>query len=482
MNNIRSWSLTLSTFGLATTIACDSPTSTPAPDPPLPVNVTDVSFTPNPLMVTAAVARVECSGPVAAVQVSYIGPGGSSSDYGSTPRFPVSACPADVNVLGLLASTHYATWTTVWGEGGDVHTVVGPDLTTDALPPDLPQVTTQVFAGPPVGLTAFTVFSGSQTPPGYALIVDSIGRVRWYLADLSAATIDLHPQPMGHYTLTRGTASFGELYDELDRDGTFLRRWTAVGGYLTDNHEFRFTPQRTGLLLGFDSRTMDLTAYGGSATAEVHGNILEEVDSLGQVHFLWNAFDHFSITDVDPSIPLTSSVIDWNHGNAIEIDSDGNYLVSFRHLSEITKIDSKSGNIVWRWGGVKNEFEFIDDALKFSFQHGIRRLANGNYILFDNGNTHDPPFSRAVEYRLNQTAKTATLAWSYRPSPDIFSAFVGFAQRLGNGNTLVTFGPQGTLHEVSPSGQLVWTLTVTLPPGNLVYRAYRIASLYDPGL
>src|SRR2546427_7333565 len=179
MNDIRSWSLTLSTFGLATIIACDSPTSTPAPDPPPPVNVTDVSFTSNPLMVTAAVARVECSGPIAAVQVSYIGPGGSSSDYGSTPRLPVSACPSHVNVLGLLASTHYATWTTVWGEGGDVHTVVGPDLTTDALPPDLPQVTTQVFAGPPVGLTAFTVFSGSQTPPGYALIVDSIGRVRW---------------------------------------------------------------------------------------------------------------------------------------------------------------------------------------------------------------------------------------------------------------------------------------------------------------
>src|SRR2546422_11513524 len=34
---------------------------------------------------------------------------------------------------------------------------------------------------------------------------------------------------------------------------------------------------------------------------------------------------------------------------------------------------------------------------------------SGNYILFDNGNTHNPPFSRAVEYRLDQSAKTATL-------------------------------------------------------------------------
>src|SRR5207249_4737337 len=43
MNAPRSWLLALSTFGLATTIACDSPTSTPVPDPPAPVNVTDVS-------------------------------------------------------------------------------------------------------------------------------------------------------------------------------------------------------------------------------------------------------------------------------------------------------------------------------------------------------------------------------------------------------------------------------------------------------
>ena len=224
-------------------------------------------------MVTAAVARVECSGPIAAVQVSYIGPGGSSSDYGSTPRLPVSACPSHVNVLGLLASTHYATWTTVWGEGGDAHTVVGPDLTTDALPPDLPQVTTQILGTPSAGLTAFAVLSGS---PGRALIVDSIGRVRWYLLTPAGDyNTDLEPQPNGHYTLALGIGGSGsqygsgQEYDELDVAGNLLRRWTAGATYTTDNHEFRFTPRRTGLLLGFDSRTMDLTAYGGSATAEV---------------------------------------------------------------------------------------------------------------------------------------------------------------------------------------------------------------------
>src|SRR2546422_8868367 len=105
---------------------------------------------------------------------------------------------------------------------------------------------------------------------------------------------------------------------------------------------------------------------------------------------------------------------------------------------------------------------------------------SGNYILFDNGNTHNPPFSRAVEYRLDQSAKTATLVWSYRPNPDIFSFALGFAQRLRDGNTLTTFGVLGTVHEVTPLGQVAWKLT--LPPGDWIYRAYRIRSLYEPYL
>jgi len=146
----------------------------------------------------------------------------------------------------------------------------------------------------------------------------------------------------------------------------------------------------------------------------------------------------------------------------------------------VTKIDAHTGAVLWRLGGARNEFRFQPDTLKFSFQHGLRRLPNGNLILFDNGNTHSPNFSRAVEYRVDEGARTATLVWQYRPNPDLPSLALGFAQRLANGNTLVTFGPRGTIHEVSSSSQLLWELTI--PQGLWIYRAYRINSLYDPAL
>jgi arylsulfotransferase ASST len=469
---VKSYQVPAVAIGLLATVSCHDQRGVTAPDP---VNVTAVSFTQNLGMVTSAEAHVECSGAVAYLQISYTA---SGLDSGSTPRLPVSACPADVNVLGLLQSTRYVTRVTAWGNAADSQSVGGPSLVTGPLPVNLPQFSIQSSAVRPSGLTAFAVLTSAGSD-GYAMIVDSIGRVRWYVVTSNGSVVDLQPQPNGHYALTIGSSATQQEYDELDVSANLLRRWRVGGPYVTDNHELRLTPRGTGLMLGWYVKTMDLSPYGGMSTAQVVVDILQEVDSLGQTVFQWDAFDHFSITDIDPSIPLDSPRVDWNHGNAIEVDGDGNYLLSFRNLSEVTKINSTTGQVLWRWGGVKNEFTFVGDTVMFSMQHGIRRLANGNYILFDDGNSHSPPFSRAVEYRLDQTAKTATLVWAYRPTPDIFSPFLGFAQRLANGNTLVTFGPQGTIQEVSPTGELVWQLTLA---NNWVYRAYRIRSLYDPGL
>ncbi len=63
----------------------------------------------------------------------------------------------------------------------------------------------------------------------------------------------------------------------------------------------------------------------------------------------------------------------------------GIILLSFRHLNEVTKIDSSSGEIIWRLGGKQNQFTFLGDTMPFSAQHDARRIANGNLTLFDNG-------------------------------------------------------------------------------------------------
>jgi len=475
----RTGALLLTAFAL---LACDLAREV-TPDDPLSVG--RVAIVPSDNMVTAVTVAVECSGAVSAIEVDYTATG---IDSGSTPRTAVAGCPTSVHVLGLLERTTYHTTIKLWGSGDSIR-VVGPTLPIDSLPADLPHLSAALTAGVSRGMTAFAIIDPSRLDQGLALVVDSIGRIRWYLRSSRLIT-DFQPQASDRYTIALANyepLAFSVLgylageYQELDVAGALRNKWTATGGYSTDNHDIRLTTKGTAVLLGFDLRAMDLTSLGLSSSTEVLGNVLQEVDSAGRLLFSWNAFDHFTLADVDPAvIPLISlspSRLDWTHANAVDVDQDGNYLVSFRHLSEVTKIDSRNGAVLWRLGGVRNDFMFDSDSNEFSFQHGVRRLPTGSLIMFDNGNRHTPPFSRAIEYRLNEQTRTAQAVWQYRPTPDLFSFALGFAERLGNGNTLVTFGTSAIVQEVSPAAKLVWQVSV--PAGLFVYRAYRLRSLYE---
>src|SRR4029079_9011397 len=93
--------------------------------------------------------------------------------------------------------------------------------------------------------------------------------------------------------------------------------------------------------------------------------------------------------------------------------------------------------------GKNNEFSFVNDPDGFSYQHSVRRLPNSHIILYDNGNFHTPSRSRAVEYDVNEAAKTATLVWEYRNSPDYYGSAMGSVQRLPNGKPGIGWGARG---------------------------------------
>ncbi|HKB85273.1 MAG TPA: aryl-sulfate sulfotransferase, partial [Ignavibacteriaceae bacterium] len=216
---------------------------------------------------------------------------------------------------------------------------------------------------------------------------------------------------------------------------------------------------------------------GGNHHAIVTGLILQEQDNSNNVVFQWRSWDHFKITDAAEDIILTDSLIDYVHGNAIEVDYDGNLLISSRHMDEITKIDRTTGDIIWRWGGIhckNNEFTFVNDPSGFSHQHCIRRLTNGNYTIFDNGNLHSPQYSRATEYQLDEENRIATLVWENRNIPLTYSGAMGSVQRLANHNTIIGWGtnnaPPG-IKEVGVDGSL--QLSFTFSDTTFCYRAFK---------
>ncbi len=267
--------------------------------------------------------------------------------------------------------------------------------------------------------------------------------------------------------------NYSSKFYQLNKDYNIIDSFYCGNGYKTDGHELRILANGNYLLMSYDEQTVDMSLIvnGGNPNCTVIGLIIQEIDRDRNVIFQWRSWDHIPITQTQHQ-DLAASEIDYVHGNAIEVDNDGNYLISSRHLDEITKINKNTGNIIWRLGGAENMFTFINDPDGFNYQHGIRRLPNGNIILFDNGNFHTPPHSRAVEYRLNEQSKTAELVWQYRNTPDNFGFAMGFAQRLENGNTIISWGATNpTITEVKPSGEVV--LELSLPPNIFSYRVFK---------
>jgi hypothetical protein len=240
-------------------------------------------------------------------------------------------------------------------------------------------------------------------------------------------------------------------------------------------------PNGDALIMAINYRVMDLSPWGGPQAGTVFGNVLQRLTPAGNVVFAWDFLDHLSIESTDRLIlnQLTpDSELDFTHANAIDVTADGNYLVSMRHLSQVIKIDSTTGDLIWKLGGIGSNFAFEGDPLGgFSFQHAARELPNGNILLFDNGNGHNPPQSRAVEYQLDLDRFVATLVWQFNPEPHLFGLAMGFTQRLSNGNTLITYGFLPRVQEVSPSGQVLWDLQAPAGTG-WIYRAVHISSLY----
>ncbi len=266
-----------------------------------------------------------------------------------------------------------------------------------------------------------------------------------------------------------------DCYYLMDSNYDIFDSVRAGNGYNIDNHDILLLENGHFLILIYDPQAvnMSLVVPGGNPNATVTGLVIQEVDINRNVYFQWRSWDHFEITDATWDIDLTSMFIDYVHANALELDNDGNILVSSRHLDEITKIDFATGDMIWRFGllSENNQFTFTNDPVGFSHQHDIRKLSNGNYTVYDNGNLHLEQVSRALEYHIDENAMQATLVWSYQHDPAVFAPMTGSNQRLPNGNRLIGWGSVAPLAftEVNAANQVV--LEFHMPDSVTGYRA-----------
>jgi hypothetical protein len=314
------------------------------------------------------------------------------------------------------------------------------------------------------------VIESNGPDPGYFFISSRVLNTDTALHFI--AIVDNYGTPVYYRRIYLGNGGF-----RLQKNGylTYRPNWTGFGyfvldssynridtlymsGYNANQHDFKISEDGHALFIGNYYREVDMSQIieGGDPNARTLEAIIQEFDSAGNLLLEWRSWEHFDILDAnEASFNLKASTVDYVHPNGIEFDSDTSILLSSRNLDEITKIDRRTGDIIWRLGGKKNQFTFINDTIGFSCQHSIVKLDNGNILLFDNGNYNTPQFSSAIEYAINEDSMTATLVKRYRPYFDVYAWYGCNAQKLQGGNILIGLGESSpSLIELRPDNSV----------------------------
>ncbi|MCL8006952.1 aryl-sulfate sulfotransferase [Gelidibacter japonicus] len=255
------------------------------------------------------------------------------------------------------------------------------------------------------------------------------------------------------------------------------------------HHEIDLDSDGNIMTLVYDEREFDLSSVGGDIKDTVKGDGILVLNHQGEKVWEWSVFDVANPLD-DEKILKTKG--DWLHANSLFKDRQGNYIISFRNLSQIWKINGTTGDLIWKVGGLDGDFE-IPDELVFAGQHDIRFNDEGNLVLLDNGNETFRPgnkrssnkdgllnknkdsYSRLMTLSLDTLAMKVSLKSEVKFPKKYFTHSQGSAEYIND--NLIVFCSTNTKRLVftDANGEVLGIL----PLEYSTYKAQYIKELYD---
>jgi hypothetical protein len=258
-------------------------------------------------------------------------------------------------------------------------------------------------------------------------------------------------------------------------------------------------------------------------------DVFIEVDPDGDVVWEWTLSEHFHEFDFseaarnilfrNPNMRTAGGGMgDWAHVNSLSLLGPNrlhdagdqrfhpdNLIWSSRETNLLAVTDKKTGRITWSTGPDYDQSQALKKLGWIIGPHHAHMIprglpGEGNVMVFDNGgwagygapNPGAPTgaknalrdYSRVIEF----DPVSLEIIWQYTPheaklafpmdANRFYSPFISGAQRLPNGNTLITEGSGGRLIEVTADHDIVWEYISPywgqLLNMNMVYRAYRV--------
>lgn len=334
----------------------------------------------------------------------------------------------------------------------------------------------------------------------------------------------------------------GGIVEELDWDSAVVWSYTYCDDQRCAHHDIEPLPGGNVLLIAWEKKNQAEAIAAGRDPAllgagELWPDHIIEVEPTypegGTIVWQWHAWDHL-VQDFDPgqanfgvvadhpelmdlhaaryATGQLAGAPDLHHINSIDYNPElDQLLLSVHTTDEIIVIDhstttaeaavhtggnyGRGGDILYRWGNPSN-YDAGDFAQRdLSAQHHAHWIEPGlpgatHLLIFNNGRSRGyssvdelvPPMDASGLYPLTPSAAWGPqeLFWQYvAPNPgDFYALSVSGAQRLPNGNTLITDGPGGVFFEVTSAGERVWSYHLS---GDQYFRATRYGPEY-PGL
>jgi hypothetical protein len=404
-----------------------------------------------------------------------------------------------VLIIGMHATKPYQIKAMSSG-GGGTSSATGT-FTTGALPAQIPvaDVTVNDTTQSQPGWTLMNIIKSSSSSgpisndPAAAVIYDAAGQPVWYYVD---GTTKDYGGAISTYLTDKGVLvgpvmssnGTGESPREVDFAGNTV--WECqdpkCGGTGDLTHD-------TIKLSNGDHVVVRWKSLGTGGPGMDSDPVFEEIDASGKV--VWSL-------DYGQLVPKPSDASgDWCHGNSITIDIAKDVVYANCRWMGLVKTSYKNpSSLLWHmaasYGKAAGSMTFSPSTSQFTDVHDPEIHDDGTILFFDNGGysmsmvpggSTTTYHSRAVEYKVDETTKTATLVWEFPGSFDVdawykndwYTSYFGDADRLANGNVLITAGSVGAeagdarVFEVAKAdGKVVWEFR--LPSGFGTYRADRI--------
>ena len=295
--------------------------------------------------------------------------------------------------------------------------------------------------------------------PAKLVGVGPSGEIRWVHQMAEKYDVrwgyDVDPLPNGNLFVTAELRSEGSLFYEFNprtQETVWVKRID-----IADTHDADLINNGSAILIA-NMRNYNESTGRNDDRLFVYNRTTEEIT------WEWYFDDHYDRAELQENDPRRENYTDdWTHVNDVDKIGDGLYLASPRNFDQAIVVNRSTNEIVMKLGadGKKN---ILDE------QHNPDYLESRNgtptILVGDSGNDRIVEYANPDGDLKNGTGweRTWTLKGDLKWPRD--------ADRLPNGNTLVTDSSNNRVIEVTPKGEVVWEFYAPW----LVYDAARVSA------